>query len=189
MTEPLKAKITEFVESLLTLDSWDPTPEEAADHILKLVAEHQPAAVDVFGYSGEFLYAGHLQPRQDGGWNVFHHTDSRHECPPQTEPPAVPRVFFPYDTVPAGVAVQSAEGDIARYAVAVQLTEQEGWDGPGVEIQSLTAKEWQAAVDQAGRERREREQAHAALLGAELGADVAREHGVLPDEDEAADHA
>ena len=40
MTEPLKAKITEVVESLLTLDSWDPTPEEAADHILKLVAEH-----------------------------------------------------------------------------------------------------------------------------------------------------
>ncbi|MFD5245043.1 hypothetical protein ACFWIW_10890 [Amycolatopsis sp. NPDC058340] len=100
------------------------------------------------------------------------------------ELPPARRVFFPYDTVPAGVAVQSATGDIARYAVAVQLTEQEGWDGPGVEIQSLTAKEWQAAVDQAGRERREREQVHAALLGAELGADVAREHGVLPDEDD-----
>lgn len=37
-------------------------------------------AVDVFGHDGRFLYAGTLQPRRDGGWNVFHHTDSRHRA-------------------------------------------------------------------------------------------------------------
>ncbi|MGW4127988.1 hypothetical protein [Amycolatopsis japonica] len=34
-----KTKIAEFVEDLLTLDSWDPTPAEATDHILKLLTE------------------------------------------------------------------------------------------------------------------------------------------------------
>lgn len=40
------------------------------------------AQVDVYGYDGRFLYAGLLQARADGGWNVFHHTDSRHQAQP-----------------------------------------------------------------------------------------------------------
>ncbi len=34
-----KTQISEFVEDLLTLDQWDPTPAEATEHILKLLTE------------------------------------------------------------------------------------------------------------------------------------------------------
>ncbi|MFC3454037.1 hypothetical protein [Amycolatopsis speibonae] len=80
MTDPLHAKIAEFIDDF-ALGTWAESGDEAAQHILTLVAEYQPTAVDVFGYNGEFLYAGHLQPRQGGGWNVFHHADTRHQCP------------------------------------------------------------------------------------------------------------
>lgn len=44
------------------------------DHVVEVLERR----VDVYGYDGRFLYAGTLQPRQNGGWDVFHHTDSRH---------------------------------------------------------------------------------------------------------------
>jgi hypothetical protein len=53
---------------------WTP-PLPAAEPALLL---RLSALVDVYGYDGRFLYAGLLQARADGGWSVFHHTDSRH---------------------------------------------------------------------------------------------------------------
>lgn len=65
------------------------------------------------------------------------------------EPPA-PRVFFPGDTVPDGMAIQDDLGDVHRSATAEWcLDEESGWDGPAVEIPSLSEDEWQAAVDRA----------------------------------------
>jgi len=111
MTEPLRTKIAEFVDNVLNHEAWASTGNEAADHILQLIAEHQPQR----------------------------------------------RVFFLGDTVPAGVAVQAEEGDVVRYAVGVQLDEENGWDGPAVEVQSLTLKEWQAAVARARAEREDKQ--------------------------------
>lgn len=102
----------------------------------------------VASYEGEYHCAPH--PRtvaqmmiailRDRGW--------------QPAPPA-PRVFFPGDTVPAGVAVMLDDGSLVEGAVT-----DERWDindGPVVELLGVpTHEEWQAAVDRARAEREAR---------------------------------
>lgn len=73
---------------------------------------------------------------------------------PFLDEPPTRRVFFPGDTVPADVAVQGNAGDVHRSTTTSwPLDEAAGWDGPAVEIPSLTDAEWQAAVDRARAER------------------------------------
>ncbi|ANN16217.1 hypothetical protein SD37_11575 [Amycolatopsis orientalis] len=72
---------------------------------------------------------------------------------PFLDEPPVPRVFFPGDTVPAGMAVQGDAGDVHRSTASWPLDEAAGWDRPAVEIRSLTEAEWQAAVERARAER------------------------------------
>ena len=47
MTEPLKAKIAEYVDKVLLHEAWEESGAKVADHILRLVAEHQPARSEV----------------------------------------------------------------------------------------------------------------------------------------------
>lgn len=102
-------------------------------------------------------------------------------------PPAEARVFLPGDVVPAGlwVSYRTPEG----LAAAMGAEDWMAMDGAVVELDFPSLADWQAAVDRASAERREREQAHTALLKADLGADVAREHGVLPADDQAAEES
>ena len=165
MTEPLKAKITEFVSDLLTLDSWDPTPEEAADHILKLVAEHQPARSEVKAQELEV-------DGEAGAWYVrildeqVHHTTEGApvnidwtadgtmvgvEVLGSVEKPS-PRVFFPGDMVPKGVRIVDRGGWIhGDRGIAWQLHSVPG--GAAVEVFEPARSEWQAVVARARAER------------------------------------
>lgn len=100
-----------------------------------------------------------------------------------TETPTVsPRVFLPGDVVPAGlwVSYRTPKG----LAAAMGAEDWMAMDGAVVELDLPSLADWQDTVDRASADRREREQAHLDVLKADLGADIAREHGVLPDEDE-----
>jgi hypothetical protein len=67
--------------------------------------------------------------------------------------PPAPRVWFPGDTVPAGVAAMSAKG-VCMAAATVPLAVDGLADPPYVEVPGApTWEEWQAAVDRASEER------------------------------------
>lgn len=62
--------------------------------------------------------------------------------------PPVPRVFFPGDTVPAGVAVMLDDWSLLEAIPVAELQSEQ--DGTVVELLGIpTSEEWQAAVDRA----------------------------------------
>jgi hypothetical protein len=101
-------------------------------------------------------------------WNTPSLIHDRIRAILDSAPPA-PRVFFPGDTVPAGVAIQDYCGDVHRSPTAPWVLDPECWDGPAVEISALSDEVWQAAVDRARTEREEalRADRHAEITEAE----------------------
>ncbi|MFJ1765035.1 hypothetical protein ACIOD2_32240 [Amycolatopsis sp. NPDC088138] len=87
---------------------------------------------------------------QDATWRI---ADSRSKALQRiraildSAPPA-PRVFFPGDTVPAGVEGRARDGDIYRWRDDRVLPP---YFSPLVEVPQMTDQEWQHAVDSSGR--------------------------------------